>query len=265
MTTSRLTERNSSGLLVRAAWANSGGSSEPAERPASPRSPAPPISSVAEQPLEPPPALRRQRAEQRRGSAPAPDPRTAASRRPRGRPGSCVPTIGSTSAVDDMASARPSAIAPARLCPSRYSADADQQRADRAARPRRPRTPAARIAHKPPEAKLEPDREQQQDDAELGERLDRLGVGDGERSSATGCVARQRAEPGRPDQHADQDEADHRADPEAGEGRDDDPGRAEDHQRVAEARTSMKSPAMARFKQACAPCHRGASAVGVTS
>ena len=90
-------------------------------------------------------------------------------------------------------------------------------------------------APQPAERQLEPDREQQQDDAELGERLDRVRVGD-RHVVEPGMSPVERAEPGRPDDHADQDEADDRRDPKPREGRDDDPGGAEDHQRVAEAR-----------------------------
>ena len=54
-----------------------------------------------------------------------------------------VPTSGSTSAVEDRASARPSADrAGRRLARRRYKPAADQRRASRAARPRRRRTPA---------------------------------------------------------------------------------------------------------------------------
>ena len=59
---------------------------------------------------------------------------------------------------------------------------------------------------------------------------------------------RERAEPERPDQHADQDEADDRADPEPGEGGDDDPGGAEDDQRVAEAGRRGRLPCHTAFR-----------------
>ena len=48
----------------------------------------------------------------------------------------------------------------------------------------------------------------------------------------------QRAEPVRPGEHADEDEPDHRVDAEAREGGDDDPGGAEDDERVGEGRGS---------------------------
>ena len=83
MTTSRLTARNSSGLLVRAAWANRGG-----------RSSRPPTSSAGDHqralPGDVEQAARRARGRRcRTGTAagPAPDPRTAASPGRRGRPG----------------------------------------------------------------------------------------------------------------------------------------------------------------------------------
>ena len=63
------------------------------------------------------------------------------------------------------------------------------------------------------------------------------GIGDGE-IVEPGCAVDERAEPGRADQHADQDEADHRADAQTGEGGNDDPGGAEDDQGVAKAGSS---------------------------
>ena len=91
--------------------------------------------------------------------------------------------------------------------------------------------------HQAAKAELQPDREQQQDDAELGERLDAFRVGDRD-PFEPGIAAGQRAQAERPGDDPDQDEADDRVDLEAGEGRDDDPGRAEDGQRVAQCRMS---------------------------
>src|SRR6185312_11759939 len=79
-----------------------------------------------------------------------------------------------------------------------------------------------------------PDREQQHDDPQLGEWLDPLGVRDGQIVEPR-ISAGESAEPRRPDQDSDQDEADDRADPQPSEGRDDDPGGTEDDQRIAEA------------------------------
>ena len=93
--------------------------------------------------------------------------------------GLAVPTSGSTTAVDDKASAMPSAKAAIQPCAGRWmptpisSAETEQLgRADAEHQPPHP--------PQPPERQLQPDREEQQDDAELGERLDRVGVGDGD-------------------------------------------------------------------------------------
>ena len=96
----------------------------------------------------------------------------------------------------------------------------------------------------PAERQLEPDREEQEHDAELGERFDPVRVGDGDVVEPR-ILPGQRAEPGRADQHADEDEADDRADADSGKGGDDDPGGAEDHQRVAvtgRAETGVHAP-----------------------
>ena len=86
----------------------------------------------------------------------------------------------------------------------------------------------------PAERQLQPDREEQHDDAELRERLDRMGVADRDVVEPGRPVA-ELAEPERPDQDADQDEADDRADPDPREGGNDDPGRAQDDERVGKA------------------------------
>ena len=67
----------------------------------------------------------------------------------------------------------------------------------------------------------------------FGEGRDRLRVGDGD-VVEPGKAWHQRAQARRPDQHPDQDEADDRADPEARERRDDQSGRTQDDQRIAE-------------------------------
>ena len=145
--------------------------------------------------------------------------------------GLSMPEIGSTSAVDESASARPSATALEPACRSRAARRRSTPRS-RSARRCRARTPAPHRS-KAPEADVQPDGEEQQDDAELGEGLDRLPVADREERLARDAAApARRARTARSD--SDEDEADDRRDLEPGEGRDDDASRAEDHQRVLE-------------------------------
>ena len=61
-----------------------------------------------------------------------------------------------------------------------------------------------------------------------------------ETQSQPGILAGQRAQAERAGDDSDQDEADDRIDPEAGEGGNDDPRRAEDDQRVAERRGHLE-------------------------
>ncbi len=89
--------------------------------------------------------------------------------------------------------------------------------------------------HQAPEAQFQPDREQQQDDAQLRERVDRMGIGDGHVIEPAELVG-QPAQAGGTDDHADNDEPDDGGNPEAGEGGNHDAGCAEDDQGVAEAR-----------------------------
>ena len=116
--------------------------------------------------------------------------------------GLVVPTSGSTSAVEESASARPSATEPLQALAEHVTARG------RASRAQTEQLGRADPEHQPPhrpqaaEGELEPDREEQEDDAELGERLDRLGVGDGD-IVEPGHLAGHRAEPGRADQQAD--------------------------------------------------------------
>jgi hypothetical protein len=145
--------------------------------------------------------------------------------------GLLVPTIGMTSAVEESASASPSPIAPAQ--PHEVKGEADDQTRKEQLR----RAEAEdELAHAPqaPERKLEPDREQQQHDSKFGEWLDRVRVGYGDVIEPRRLLDH-RSEPGRADKHADEDEADHRIDPEARKGGDDEPRRAKDHQRVRKA------------------------------
>jgi hypothetical protein len=97
------------------------------------------------------------------------------------------------------------------------------------------------LAHRdePLETQLEPDREQQQDDSELGEGFDPPGVGDRDRFQPF-VAADQRAKTERTGNDPDQDEPDHRVDPEPGERRDDDPRRAEDGQRIGQGRGQVE-------------------------
>ena len=97
----------------------------------------------------------------------------------------------------------------------------------------------AQPEHQPPhlpqslERQFQPDGEQQEDDPELRERFERLGVGNGYmrqpwpfEDEATEAVGT--------DRYSDENEADDRRDAETGEDRNDDPRRAEDHQRIGQ-------------------------------
>ena len=97
--------------------------------------------------------------------------------------------------------------------------------------------PEDRAAHRPQpsERQLQPDREQQQHDAEFGEGFKPNRVADGDVGQPWMCIDG-RAQPVWPDHHADQDEPDHRGNPEPREQRDDDPGSGEDYQRIAKRR-----------------------------
>ena len=103
-----------------------------------------------------------------------------------------------------------------------------------------------------------PGRKQQQDDPEFGERLDRVGIADRE-GVKPGMGRSEGAERVRARDDPDQDEADDRADPEPGKSRNDDPRRAEDRQRIAEARCRLlySSPCSIRAGLASHCCHAG--------
>ena len=176
ITTSRQAARNTSGFLVRAACANRIGSSSlpPNSRPSAT---APPSSRVPSSGPTPAVARRRHRAQARRRSGPAQRLRTAACRARRGPTADCVPTSGRTIAVEDSASARPSPIEPGIPCPIRCRPPpmiAAQPRSSAAPTPNTIR----RIDHSRRKRQLEADRKQQEDNAELGERLDRVRVRD---------------------------------------------------------------------------------------
>ena len=120
ITTSRQADRNSSGLLVRAAWANRGGSSS---RPRNSIATAvtPPIRIVPSSEPTPAPAACGAIAPSRNTigtSARSSNNSIASAERPTGP---WVPTSGITIAVEDKAKARPRAIAPVGPTPVRYS------------------------------------------------------------------------------------------------------------------------------------------------
>ncbi len=109
--------------------------------------------------------------------------------------------------------------------------------------------PEHRLAHRAEalEAHLKPDGEEEEEDAELGEGLDGVGIGDADRAQPRPAL-RPAAEQVRAAEHADEDEAEHRRDPEPREGRDDDPRRAEHGQRVRQRRTEVERVRHAAFK-----------------
>ena len=120
------------------------------------------------------------------------------------------------------------------------------------------------MATQPLEAQLQPDGEQQQDDAELGEGLDRLRVGDGDGLQPGIGVGHSAPRPNGPAITPTRMKPMTGDDLQPGEGRDDDPGRAEDRQRVAESPVApnVMRPAMARLIAVAArllscPCRRG--------
>ena len=147
--------------------------------------------------------------------------------------GLLVPAIGSTSAVDDIASAIPSATALPGAVPATHSpppissADASSSAAPI------PNT-ILRIEISRLTLSSSPIANSSSTMPRSANGLIPSGVGDAERLQPRPIV-RHRAQRERADDHPDQDEADHRADADAGEGGDDDPGRAEDRQRVGKA------------------------------
>ena len=80
---------------------------------------------------------------------------------------------------------------------------------------------------------LDADQEQQEHDAELRERLDAGAILDGEIAQPR-IIGGERAEAIGPDRDADQQEAQHRADPGAMEQRNDQPGRHQENEHVLE-------------------------------
>ena len=123
---------------------------------------------------------------------------------------------------------RPRGAFPAQIQP----AGEDRGRSEQLGGPGAKHQPAH--APQPPERKLQPNRKQQQDDAQLGKWLDRVGIGDGHIVEPR-LRRSHRAKAVRPDQHYDQDEADDRADAEPRKSRDDDARGAKDDQRVGKA------------------------------
>jgi hypothetical protein len=93
------------------------------------------------------------------------------------------PTRGSTTAVEDRASASPRPIAPAQLWPIRCNTSAMIAADTSSSAAPTPNT-SRRMVHSRRKRQFEPDREEQQDDPKLGKRLDRFGVGDGDESEA---------------------------------------------------------------------------------
>ena len=155
--------------------------------------------------------VRRHRAEQRRRSgtsARSSNSSIASAARPTGL---WCPTIGSTSAVEDMRQREAERDRAGSALAHQQQPDADQIAAEPISSAAPTPNTSWRIDHSRRKRQLEPDREQQQDDAELGERLDRLGVGDGDVVQPRIAVRSARPAPNGPDQHADEDEADDRA------------------------------------------------------
>ena len=92
----------------------------------------------------------------------------------------CVPEMGRTSAVDDMASASASSAGSIGQ-PNTISAPPISSAVSSISAAPMPNT-IVRIATAA-EAELQPDREQQEDDAEFGERLDAVRIGNGTHES----------------------------------------------------------------------------------
>jgi hypothetical protein len=141
-----------------------------------------------------------------------------------------VPVSGKTSAVEESERASPIPADAAGLDPNSQSATpmTAQQLGDADPENEPPQAPQAL------KRQLQPGREQQKDDPQLGKWGNRFTVRDshvGEPAFAAGQAAENR----RPDQQPDQDEPNHRADPEAGEGRNHDPRRAQDYECVGQA------------------------------
>ena len=153
--------------------------------------------------------------------------------------GLSIPVIGRTRAVDDSASASPSATALGDRDTEGNQSGADQDRtADQLAATHPEHRPPH--APKPSEADVQSSREKQEDDPQLGEGLDRVRIADRDRVEPR-MRRGQRAERIGAGNDADDDEADDRRDPEARKCGNDDPGGAKDRQRIAEAMATDRS------------------------
>ena len=232
ITTSRLAARNTSGLLARAAWAKMWGR---ARRPPS-HSAATASAPPAGGPRQPVPRAARLRGERAQHEDDRHDRQILEQQHGEGGAAPTalwVPASGSTSAVDESGQRQ----AQADRAGDRLAQRQERQADDRAGAQQLRRADAEdQAAHRPqpPEGQLQPDGEEEEDDAELRHRLDRAGLGNGD-VGQPGQGFDLAAQPERADGHADQDEADDRADPQPGEQRDDEPRRAQDDERVGQA------------------------------
>jgi hypothetical protein len=150
----------------------------------------------------------------------------------------CVPDMGNTNAVEDIDSASASHKAGSTCHPNRTSvppiniagtqqfrgADTEHHRAH---------------PDQAPKAQLQPDRKQQEDDAQLGKPLDPFRIAD-RNPIQPGIAVRQCAQPEWAGNDADQDETDNRINLEPGEGGNNDPRCTKDGQRVTQRRGNME-------------------------
>ena len=215
ITTSRQAATNSSALRVRATLRNSGRSaSRPSADDRRDRE-----QRLADAPGRSRPAPREraagaERGDERTASAPRPGPGTAGWRSWRGRRGvsrrfsSASTWMHDRRSTTSPAPGRPPRRRPA-VRPSSSAAPASAAAQTATCSAPRPNT-SRRISHSRSKRQLQPDHEQQQDDAEIGDRRDRGGVADRDAPSQ-GLARRQRAEAERADDDADQHEAEHRA------------------------------------------------------
>ena len=154
--------------------------------------------------------------------------------------GLCVPTKGITIAVEDSASARPSATEPDALCPMAKTPPPIISAQPASSAAPTPNT-SRRIESKRRNDSSSPTENSSRTIPSSAKGSMPLGVRNGhviERRIMPG----ERAEAEGADDHSNDDEADDRRDLQAGEGRDDDPGGAEDDQRVTEARCRIRPP-----------------------
>ena len=138
-----------------------------------------------------------------------------------------------TTAVEDSARHSPSTMPPGGVMPLQAHDQADRDgRGDHLDEPDAEHV-AAQLPQ-PLQRQFEAEQEQQEHDAEFGQRLGALGIIEGD-VLEEGKLRRQRAEPERPERQADEQKAEHGADAQPMQQRHDDAGRHQEYQKRSQA------------------------------